>query len=217
MPFSSAIGGTGVASPTAKTVPINQGASPQTNVALVQGQCMTADGSGNPVAVSGCRVLLNTLTASNSATVSDTTSITSAFNEYEIVFESVIPVTANADCEIQVHSGGGFQSTGYFSTMVVFGNTTIAGENQTTRMQCSQTGNLLNAAPGISGRFTIYAPSGVSVPKHWTGAISYRNGSIEVGGSVAGYWNNNAAIDGFQVLFSSGNIASGVIKVYGMK
>jgi hypothetical protein len=34
---------------------------------------------------------------------------------------------------------------------------------------------------------------------------------------VAGFWNGgNGAVDGFEVLFSTGNIASGIIKIYGV-
>jgi len=33
---------------------------------------------------------------------------------------------------------------------------------------------------------------------------------------VGGFWNNTAAIDGFQILFSSGNITSGTVKIYGL-
>jgi len=32
-----------------------------------------------------------------------------------------------------------------------------------------------------------------------------------------GYWNANGAVDGFQVLFSSGSITSGTIKIYGIQ
>jgi hypothetical protein len=56
-------------------------------------------------------VLLNTMTAANSATLSDTTSLTCAFTSYEIVFENLIPATASATAELQVHSGGSFQAT----------------------------------------------------------------------------------------------------------
>ena len=44
-----------------------------------------------------------------------------------------------------------------------------------------------------------------------------------MGSTLTGYstvnraWNNTAAIDGFQVLFSSGNITSGVVKMYGIQ
>jgi hypothetical protein len=43
--------------------------------------------------------------------LSDTTSLTCAFTSYDIVFENLIPATASATAELQVHSGGSFQAT----------------------------------------------------------------------------------------------------------
>jgi hypothetical protein len=38
-----------------------------------------------------------------------------------------------------------------------------------------------------------------------------------IAGMIGGAWIGNGAVTGFQVSMSSGNITSGVIKIYGMK
>jgi len=211
LPIIAANGGTGVVSPTAKTVPVNQGASPQTNVALVQGQCLTADGSGNPVATAGCRVLLNTLNPSNVASVSDTTSFTSAFNDYEIVLENVLPVTNSVDCQLELQSGGTFQTTSYNGTILSATSGGTTANAQTTSIRPAI--NVSNSGAGISGKLTLFNPSQTTSPKNLTGMTINSN----VVNLISGSWTGgNTAITGIQVNFSSGNF-SGTIKIYGLK
>jgi hypothetical protein len=63
----------------------------------------------------------------------------------------------------------------------------------------------------------VYAPTGTSAPKNWTGHFSHQDNGSATGtsGTSGGYWNSNGAIDGFQIDMNSGNIASGVVKIYG--
>jgi hypothetical protein len=81
--------------------------------------------------------LLNTLTASNSATLSDTTSFTNAFNEYDIVFENIVPATNAVACQLQVNSGG-VQATNYSTNALRFTSTT-GFDNPTTYIPCGPT------------------------------------------------------------------------------
>jgi hypothetical protein len=216
-PVSASKGGTGVASPAAHTVPFNEGSSAQNNSgAGTAGQALISQGaSADPVFVGGPRVLLNTLTASSSPALSDTRSLTSTYNEYEIVFENVLPVTNNTTLEIQVHSGGSFQTTGYLATNFNVGGSGGAN-NKTTFINPSSPSLVQNSGGGYSGRITVYAPSGTTAPKTWTGIGGHYNGSVFNVITVGGAWQSNGAVDGFQAVFSSGNIASGKIKIYGM-
>lgn len=166
----------------------------------------------------GGRKLLATLTASNSATLSDTTSFTSSFKEYDIVFENVIPVTNLVSGEIQIHSGGAFQTTGYITAYSVFTSTGVtAGGGSTTFIPISQVSAFANTGSGVSGTFRLYGPvSTASVVKQWSGNFSHTGNGLHIVGVSGGYWNSTAAIDGIQILMSSGNIASGTVKIYGM-
>lgn len=167
-------------------------------------------------------VLLNTLTASNSATLSDITSLTATYSTYKIVFQNIIPVTDNTSFELQVHSGGTFQSTSYAAqTSGAEGGGSFTSNTTSTYIPVSYSAASAqkNAAPGLSGEINVYAPSITTAPKIWNGTIigiiSGTTTSYAV--QVGGWWNGgNGAVDGFQVLFNTGNISSGVIKIYGI-
>lgn len=164
------------------------------------------------------RVLLNTLTASSSATLDDTTSITSAFSEYEVEFVNITPATNAVTCQIQIRSGGTFQTASYAS-VGMYGNALGAGTTGSisTYIPCSYTATLPNTAPGISGKIRVTNPLNTTVPKIWYGQFFGSSTSYPpLMLSSGGYWSgSNAAVDGVRVLFSSGNIASGTIKIYG--
>lgn len=164
----------------------------------------------------GTRVLLNTLTASSSTNLADTTSLTSTYKNYEIVFENILPATTSTTCQLRVNSGG-VQSTTYLG--IQFGANVagaITNATSTTTILASSALHVSNSGTGIHGFFRVYNPSQTATPKMFIGTTSYTSttGSIEIVNS-SGYWNGgNGAVTGFEVTFSSGNIASGIIRVY---
>jgi|SRR5215472_2900974 len=171
-------------------------------------------------AASSGPVLLNTLTASNSASLQDTTSLTSTYAVYQLELIDVIPATNNVDLVLQVHSGGAFQTSSYL-TSNLFGNgssTGSRGASATTSIILGDQGtDTVNTKQGVCGFVKVYNPSKTTTPKTWKGETAVVLASAIYPCSVAGMWNGgNGAIDGFQILFSSGNIASGVVKVYGI-
>lgn len=149
-------------------------------------------------------VPLNTLTASNVAALQDTTSFT-GFDNYMIVFENVVPVTGVALFRVRVHSGGTFQTTGYLNVS----GTTVAYD-----MTFAQTIDN-TASRGISGvLFTGNLSSTTNIKMMTSNAVFFSSGAIN-GSAGQGVWNGNPAVDGFQFTFSTGNISTGVIKIYG--
>jgi hypothetical protein len=166
----------------------------------------------------GQMILLNTLTASGSATLSDTTSLTNTYSSYELVFLNIVPATTSTSCEIQVHASAAFQATGYITSYWggTAGSTTPLTGNPTTFIPCSHLTSVINAAPGVNGMIRISTPSAAAI-HGWYGSFNVDTGANIAALTVAGKWNTSAVIDGFQVLFSSGNIASGVVKIYGIQ
>jgi hypothetical protein len=216
VPVTAPNGGTGVVSPATHTIPINQGASAQANTGTgTIGQALVSGGaSADPSYKSGVPVLLNTLTASTSATLSDTTSFTSTYNEYEIVFENIVP-SAAATFELQVHSGGSFQTTGYIASAFFSNGASTANSAPTTFIQLN--GSIGSTTIGLSGTIRVYQTSNTAQPKQWTGQTSQFNGTSSTYITmIGGFWNSTAAIDGFQVLMSTGTMTSGTIKIYGI-
>lgn len=219
-PVSTPNGGTGVVSPTAHTVPLNQGASAQTNVALSAGQVLGSDGSTDPKAISGSRILLATLTCPNNTTqfCDDTTHITGSYNDYEIVFEDLIPATNAVQCQIQLFASNVIQTSGYLATS--FGSAGV-GSSTTTFIPCSQGAGVANTGGrGLSGTIRSYgnpASFSGSFIMQWNGLFSYHNSAgAAFFATVSGYINTAPLITGVRAFFGSGNITSGTIKIYGM-
>lgn len=178
-------------------------------------QTVQGDGSF----ITQARKLLNTLTASASATLSDTTSITSSFSNYEIVFENIVPATNAQALVMRVQSGGSFQTTSYRSITQVF-NTGYNTNTDTTQFQITRTTNpgVSSTGSGYSGRLTIFNPASTSVTKWISGLGTFIDTITGATASAVqgGDWNSTAAVTGFELRFVSGNITSGVVKVYGL-
>lgn len=197
-----------------------------TNITGGGNQCVQASNTG---ALSGtgapCSMtLLATLTASNSASLSDTTHITGTYTSYKLIFQNIIPATNEKILELQIHSGGAFKATGYLWTQGLFEGTTTISTNSAAgtfiplSYATDASGNALaNTAPGMSGEITIINPS-VSGLISVSGQFNYLAGvanGVTVG-QTYGYWNTAGVVDGFQVLMDSGNITSGSILIYGI-
>lgn len=222
----AANGGTGVASPTAHSLLIAQGASAMTNTGTgTLGQALVSGGgSADPSYKSGVRVLLNTLTASSSANLQDTTSLTSSYNDYEIVFENVTTSTAASGLQILFQSGGTFQTSGYISSVQAsVGGAAFGGNASTAGAQIASIAQA-TTGPGASGIVKLFGPvSGTTTPKKWTSFISSNNSTpAEILTIGTGYWNANGAITGVEICWATtigtctGTIVSGTIKIYGV-
>lgn len=167
-------------------------------------------------------VLLNTLTASASATLGDTTSFSSTYSAYDIVFTNLLPATNAVQAELQVHSGGSFQATTYVSLLSSIANVAFTPSTSgavTTYIPLSVAGDASNASGsyGVSGTLRIHGPvTSATFVKSIVGLMTNSSGGVARLAQVSGMWNNTPAITGFQFLFSSGNITSGTIKIYGI-
>lgn len=187
------------------------------------GTFLQSDGAGNTswvtgsgAVTSGNRVLLATLTASSSASLADTTSLTSTYDSYLLVFEGILPATNSVACRLRVNSGG-VQTTSYLANLI----TRTSAVDETTFIPIATSGASLlasNTGPGIYAQAFVYQPSGTSAPKMVSATGSYLNSSSNISNFVSGgYWNGgNGAVTGIEITMSSGNIASGTVKIYGI-
>ena len=167
-------------------------------------------------AASQSPILLNTLTASGSASLSDTSSLTASYTQYELVFENLIPATTSNTLVLQVHSGGSYQTTGYVTNSSTLSGNAVITDSPTTGIYLNHTTAQPNSGPGVSGTIRVFNPS-ASALHSWVGQTSYGSSGGVAPVQVMGFWNTSAAIDGFEVTESAGgNITSGVIKIYGI-
>ena len=159
---------------------------------------------------------LNKITISNQATVSDTTSFLLGFAEYEITFQNVVPVTNSVGFKFQPYVSGAFQSS--ITKQSVLSNTGSTGGNQTTNGGFTN-GTVLNTAGnGVTARFSILNPAYTSGVKyiHFTSSeIVSSGGPQEFETGMMYYSGSNAAVTGFQLLATSGNLSTGTVIVRG--
>ena len=182
-----------------------------------------------PSAVSGgAMTLLETQTASSSATLSFTDNIDSTYKEYIIKYINAHG-SANANLTIQFNAAGG---SGFNETMTttffrayhneddsaaalgyVSGDDIAQG---TGYQRLAQTGN--DNDQQVSGEVWIFNPSSTTFVTHFFGRGVEAHGSdIAADCFVAGYVNATAAIDEVSFKMDSGNIDSGTFKLYGIK
>ena len=192
----------------------------------------TSDGSGTLSSVNsglkGALTLLSTQTASDSASISFTTQLTSTYDLYIFTFINVNPVTDNTNLMINGSTDGGsnYNANKTTSTFGAFhgegGGTTfqyLAGSdvnNSTAFQKC--TGDIGNGADeGSSGEVYLFAPSSTTYAKHfWNRSQEYGAGNQAGDWLMAGYFNTTSAIDAIQFKISTGNIANGIFKLYGL-
>lgn len=202
---------------TAHGVAIWEGTSAMGNTGTgTAGQALVSNGGADPTYQGGQWVHLTTLTAAGTpSTLADTTHITSTYNEYDLEFTNCAPTANASTAELQIHSGGSFQATGYVSQSVDALATTAGGQTATTFIQLSLATNVLNGAPGLNGSIHVRSPS-TSAIHSWWGKFNHAVSSSTVAAFEAhGYWNTAAVVDGFQFQFGSTTIINGcTIDIY---
>jgi hypothetical protein len=171
-------------------------------------------GTWGPWRAIGGRHLLNTLNAANIASLDDTTSFTSLYNDYEVFFENLIPTTSSVTLFARVRTGVSFQSTSYTVHGMQSNGTAIGAFNSTSAFPLSQVGTVPNNNSGVCGSLRIFNTNAGGVYKgvtaDWT-QIGFSKGQT---GGV--YYGDQNPITGMQFLFSSGNVGSGVVKIFGL-
>ncbi|SRR6266481_4532278 len=185
---------------------------------LITAASSVVSSGGGGGASSGNLTLLNTLTASGSASLSDTTSFTTTYPEYRLFFSNLIPATSAVNMLLQVHvSGTGFSATNYTSKEILLITSTSFFSSATSILIGT---NLTNTVPGVCGHISFYNPAVSAVRQAFDGIFSVTTATSVGGGTfIAGIWGDGSTssiVDGFQVTCSSGNITSGTIKVYGV-
>ena len=176
----------------------------------------------------GALNLISTQTASSSSTISFTSGIDSTYDEYVFKFYDVHPQTDGVFFHINFRDGDtaydAVKTTTWFRALHSEDNS-IANLTYDAAYDLAQstsaqrlTGSLGNGNDeSISGELTLYNPSSTTFVKHfiYRGAAYFNaNGAFDI--FSAGYCNTTTAIDGVQFTMSSGNIDSGVIKLYGV-
>tara|TARA_R100001163_G_C4963250_1_gene126170 strand:- start:39 stop:641 length:603 start_codon:yes stop_codon:yes gene_type:complete len=182
-----------------------------------------------PTAIpTGSMTLLQTQTASSSSTIDFTSNIDSTYDVYVFKFIDIHPSSAS-QFEFQGSTNGG-SSYGVTITSTTFSTQHDEGDSstnlnyaggrdlaQSTSFQSLTHSVKTDNDSSTNGTLQIFNPSSTTFVKHWISTFNFMNtdpGTQNV--YHAGYFNTTSAINGIQFKFNSGNIDSGVIKLYGI-
>ena len=204
------------------------------NVTPTASKFITFNSSNNGLAaddVGGNLKLISTTTISSSTTtVNITSGIDSTYKEYIFKFINIHPASDTVNFSFQASTNGGSSfgttvTTTFFlayhteddsgTALQYYANRDLA--QSTSEQQIVTIGNA-NDDSG-SGTLHLFDPSNTTFVKHFMSRMVAPTGEDTENCKdtfVAGYFNTTSAIDAIQFSMSSGNIDSGVIKLYGV-
>ena len=183
----------------------------------------------------GALTHIKTLTASSSATLSfvdgsNGVVLDSTYPIYKFEFINMHPATNSVlfQFNLSTDSGSNYNvtktstyfkaqhqgSTGNHGSLDYFTSGDLA---QSTNFQRLTEALSNGDTASMSGTLTIYNPSDTTFVKHYMyEAADFGNDNFIINEFVAGYGNTQSAVNYIQFKFDTGNIDSGVIKLYGI-
>jgi len=175
-------------------------------------------------AAGGGTTLISTTTISNDATV-DLTSIDSTYDMYGIQLINVIPSTDVVHLYIRTSNDGGstFDSgaSDYQIQYIRTHDTSVSSAGVTSNL-LDVTGNVESGSDGagVNGFLYLPDPSNTSVYSWIYGQLHFWYGATSddlYTNQFVGCRAASEAVNGVRFYFDSGNIASGIIKLFGYK
>ena len=195
------------------------------------GTTLIDNGTLDAAVPTGKMTLLSTQTASASATISFTSGIDDTYDSYVFKFINIHPATDDVVLTFQADTG---TNTSYNQTIT---STNFAAQHdesdsptelsyvdnrdqaQGTAFQPLSGHNDLgnDNDQSLSGTLHIFNPASTTFVKHFiatTNQAGFENRSVN--SFIAGYFNTTTALTRVRFKMDSGNIDSGVIKLYGI-
>ena len=183
----------------------------------------------------GSAVLLSTATASSSASIEFT--LPTAYKQVTFGLYNVTPSSNDIYIQWQVSTGSGYSTTITSNSFMAYqnegGTVTSLGyrtsEDQAQGTGYQDIGGSVGNGSERSGAITLtlYNPASTTYVKNWYSRAVSINGDTRNPGAgqypymldshCAGYWNTTSALTSASFKFESGNIASGTIKMWGIK
>ena len=177
----------------------------------------------------GAMTLLETQTASGSATLSFTSDIDDTYDEYVFKFYDIHPEDNGAKFQFQTDTG---TNTSYNQTITSTSfyayhaednsGTSLAYDGSYDQAQGTAFQDLIfyqgnDADQQCSGTLQLFNPSSTTFVKHFLARGVRASANDQISDEyVAGYVNTTTALTRVQFKFDSGDIDAGVIKLYGI-
>jgi hypothetical protein len=181
--------------------------------------------AGNPTITTGARVLLASKTASASASLNFTEFDNAVYRYYEFEFEEVKPATNNDQFQVRTSTNGGssYDSAasdyGVGGVMATGTGTATFGANTATAMCLTAGTDVGNGASsfGFTGLGRLYYAGDATKQTRLVVSGSYDNSPGQI---LSAFSANRRRLaqdtDAIQFFYALGNIASGVIRMYGV-
>ena len=199
-------------------------------MAVISGGTTLIDNGTLDIAVpTGSLTLLSTQTASASSTIDFTSGIDSTYDSYVFKFINIHPATDDVDFEVNFSTDGGsnynvtktssaflsFHSEDDVSTLLAYSDTEDLAQSTGYQAISPRVGN--GNDESSAGTMQLFAPSSTTFVKHFIADVHrYYKDDLAVRDFTAGYGNTTSPINAVRFKFGSGNIDSGVIKLYGI-
>ena len=201
-------------------------------MAIISNATTIADAGAFSVSL-GSMTHIKTLTASSSSTLSfvhgaSSVVLDGTYPIYKFEFINVHPASDNVQFNVNFRDGGSSYDATKTTTAfrAYHAESDASGLNYETGFDLAQS---TSAQPlsmelgadndqSCSGEMKLFDPSNTTFVKQFISRVNTSQyGDLTMDHQVAGYANVTAAIDAVQFSMSSGDIASGKIKLYGIK
>jgi hypothetical protein len=172
---------------------------------------------------------ISSQTASNSASISFTSGLTSTYKAYKFVFTNINPVDDNIQFQFNLSTDGGsnYNVTKTSTLFYAFHQENDAGTDfsfessgaldQSTGFQNIAISVGFDADQSASGSLILFNPSSTTYVKHWISNLNNIHASdANLENFSAGYANTTSAINAIQFRIQTGNF-DGTIALYGIK
>jgi len=199
-------------------------------MAVVSGGTTLIDnGALDPAVPTGSLILISEQTASSSDTISFTSGIDSTYDKYVFKFIDIHPSNDTVEFQFQGDTGTNTNynqtiTSSYFRTFHNESDTATGLAYQASSDQAQGTGYQdLSDDVGsgndesMVGSLFLYNPSSTTFVKHFIATTTdYNSNDHILSQHIAGYFNTTSPITRISFRFESGNIDSGIIKMYGV-
>ena len=178
----------------------------------------------------GNLVFISRSTASSSSSLSFTSGIDSTYDTYLFKFINIHPASDSQDFQFNLSTDSGSnynvtKTSTYFRSFN-FEDDSATGVQYQTNEDLAQSTNYQNLCDRVgngsdescSGTLFLFSPSNTTFVKHFISTSNryFGDDPVTANDFVAGYGNTTSAVDAIDFKFASGNIDSGVIKMFGL-
>ena len=182
--------------------------------------------------IDGSLVLISTTTASNSSAVNFTSGLDSTYKEYQFHFTDIHPASGNSAFMFNLSADGGSNYNVTKTTTAFWAAHNEAGSDANLYYRTSE--DLVQSTAdqklsvevtfpasvdddhSFSGILHLFEPSSTTFVKHFISDGNHYASNYSTRSFVAGYGNTTSAINAITFKMSTGNIATGTIKMYGV-